>query len=89
MNSMTMHILGGLVDAAMKSTTLGCRKAVITRTCTGGTIVVITLSDPPIGPRWVRTSSLKDFSMSLVTFSEAIILTATSVPFHMALCTWP
>jgi hypothetical protein len=33
MNSMTMHILGGLVDAAMKSTTLGCRKAVITRTC--------------------------------------------------------
>jgi hypothetical protein len=32
MNSMTMHILGGLVQAAMNSTTLGCRSAVITRT---------------------------------------------------------
>jgi hypothetical protein len=32
MYSMTMHILGGLVQAAMKSTTLGCRNAVITRT---------------------------------------------------------
>ena len=33
MYSMTMHILGALVDAAMNSTTLGCRNAVITRTC--------------------------------------------------------
>jgi hypothetical protein len=33
MYSMTMHILGGLVDAAMNSTTLGCRNDVITRTC--------------------------------------------------------
>ena len=32
MYSMTMHILGALVDAAMNSTTLGCRSAVITRT---------------------------------------------------------
>ena len=33
MYSMTMHILGGLVDAAMNSTTFGCLSAVITRTC--------------------------------------------------------
>jgi hypothetical protein len=32
MNSMTMHILGGLVDAAIKSTTFGWRSDVITRT---------------------------------------------------------
>jgi hypothetical protein len=32
MYSMTMHILGGLVQAAMKSTTFGWRSAVITRT---------------------------------------------------------
>jgi hypothetical protein len=34
MNSMTMHSLGGLVEAAMNNTTLGCLNAVITRTCT-------------------------------------------------------
>ncbi len=66
MYSMTMHILGALVQAAMKSTTLGCLSAVIT-----------------------RTSSLKDRSMSLVTLSEAITFTATSVPFQVALNTWP
>ena len=66
MNSMTMHILGGLVAAPMNSTTLGCRREVIT-----------------------RTSSWKLFSMSLVIFSAAITLTATSVPFHTALCTSP
>jgi hypothetical protein len=33
MYSMTMHILGGRVQAAMKSTTFGCRNEVITRTC--------------------------------------------------------
>jgi hypothetical protein len=33
MSSMTMHILGALVQAAMNSTTFGCRNAVITRTC--------------------------------------------------------
>jgi hypothetical protein len=66
MNSMTMHILGALVDAAMKSTTFGCRSAVIT-----------------------RTSSLKPFSISFVILSEAMTLTATSVPFHVALCTSP
>ncbi len=33
MNSITMHILGGFVHAAMKSTTLGCLRDVITRTC--------------------------------------------------------
>ena len=32
MYSITMHILGGLVHAAMKSTTLGCLNAVMTRT---------------------------------------------------------
>jgi hypothetical protein len=32
MSSMTMHILGGLVLAAMNSTTLGCLNAVITLT---------------------------------------------------------
>jgi hypothetical protein len=66
MNSMTMHILGGLVDAAMNSTTFGCRSDVIT-----------------------RTSSWKLFSISLVIFSAAITFTATSVPFHTALCTSP
>jgi hypothetical protein len=34
MYSMTMHILGGLVLAAMNSTTLGCLSEVITRTYT-------------------------------------------------------
>jgi hypothetical protein len=28
-----MHILGGLVDAAMNSTTFGCLNLVITSTC--------------------------------------------------------
>jgi hypothetical protein len=32
MSSITMHILGGLVLAAMNSTTLGCLNAVITLT---------------------------------------------------------
>jgi hypothetical protein len=32
MNSITMHILGAFVEAAMKSTTFGWRSAVITRT---------------------------------------------------------
>jgi hypothetical protein len=62
MNSMTMHILGGLVQAAMNSTTLGWRRAVIT-----------------------RTSSLKFLSISLETSLDDITLTATSVPFHIAL----
>jgi hypothetical protein len=66
MSSMMIHILGGLVHAAMNSTTLGCRSAVIT-----------------------RTSSLKFRSSSRPAFSEIIILTATSVPFHMALYTSP
>jgi hypothetical protein len=66
MNSMTMHILGALVDAAMKSTTFGCRSEVIT-----------------------RTSSLNPFSISLLILSDAMTLTATSVPFQMALCTSP
>lgn len=66
MNSMTMHIFGGFVHAAMNSTTLGCLSAVIT-----------------------RTSSLKFLSISRVTLVEFIIFTATSVPFHIALCTSP
>jgi hypothetical protein len=35
MNSITIHILGAFVDAAMKSTTFGWRSDVITRTCNG------------------------------------------------------
>jgi hypothetical protein len=62
MISMTMHILGGLVQAAMNSTTLGCRSAVI-----------------------MRTSSAKLRCISLVTTSEVMTLTATSVPRHLAL----
>jgi hypothetical protein len=30
MNSITMHIFGGLVQAAMKSTTFGCRSTDMT-----------------------------------------------------------
>jgi hypothetical protein len=60
MNSMMMHMVGALVHAPMKSTTFGCRSAVIT-----------------------RTSSLK---LRSITFdAETIFLTATSVPFHVAL----
>ncbi len=33
MYSMTMHMRGGLVHAAMNNTTFGCRNAVITLTC--------------------------------------------------------
>lgn len=92
MNSMTMHILGALVDAAMNSTTFGCRNAVITRTYTAITIISPIRSAQASLICYVceqRTSSLKDFSMSLVIFSEAMTLTATSVPFHVALCTSP
>jgi hypothetical protein len=67
MNSMTMHILGGFVDAAMNSTTFGWRNVVMT---------------------WI--SSAKNFCISLVTcVVEATILTATSVPRHLALNTSP
>ncbi len=104
MYSMTMHILGALVEAAINNTTFGCLSAVITLTC--GRMwrkrMLIHCRETVdvhqsraererererVGKR--STSSLKSFSISLVVFSEAMTLTATSVPFHVALYTSP
>ena len=64
MNSMTMHILGGLVHAAMNSTTFGCRRAVITRTYLRHTVHVSDVQYNWATIRGWRTNLLLEVALS-------------------------
>ncbi len=84
MNSMTMAILGGRVQAAMKSTTLGCLSAVITRT-SSWKFLAISLDTESVGIILTATAVVQQIEGQLADLDHTHTTTIPSVPFHMAL----